>query len=189
MKRERKTEDIVNAIAICATDMEATRKTILEKANLVIGRLEKDKIKVDTSELIKAIEQGAKLLEWKAEQVNEKRDNLLFYWRNMAFCGVFCLVGLASLFFAYKYGFQSKQEYRKSIEQENYLISKEDHPKIKDFMQSNYINDLYNAYLNGEINDISLTERFKPVKKKGTKEQPKEKDLGESFWDELKKLF
>lgn len=151
---------------ISTADMEATRKTILEKSSLVIERLEKDKIQVDTSELTKAIEQGAKLLEYKAKQVNEKRDKLLFYWRNMAFCGAFCIIGLAALFFAYKFGFQSKQEYRQELEQEYFMISKEKNPNIRTFMQSNYINGLYNAYNSGDITNESLTKQFKSPKKR-----------------------
>jgi len=180
MKRERKTEDIVNAISICTADMEATRKTILNKANLVIERLEQDKIQVDTSELKKAIEQGAKLLEFKANQVNEKRDKLLFYWRNMAFCGAFCVIGLAALFFAYKFGFESKQEYRKELEQDFFIISKEKNPNFAPFMKSNAIIDLYQSFNNGEISQELLQGTFKYKK---TPQKKAEKTFFEEFWN------
>lgn len=158
-----------------------------EATNRVCNKIENKEIKVDTSELKKILEQTEKSIAYSAIKIQEKEGRFTLYWKMLFVSVCFCLIGIGALFLSYKTAFESKQEYRQGLGKENYIISKEDNPKLKGFMQSVYINSLYEAYLNGQVSDQTLAKEFKTK----TKQQPKqsEKSIGDLFLDELKSLF
>lgn len=178
--RKISNELLVNALLEYSDKIGKATKKVCDK-------IDNEHVKVDTSELKKLLEQSEKSIAYSASKIQEKEDRFTLYWKMLFMSVCFCLIGIGALFISYKTAFESKQEYRQGLEKEYYIISKEDNPKLKPFMQSVYINGLYDAYLNGEVSDQTLLKEFKTKAKQHPK--PPEKSVGDLFLDELKSLF
>lgn len=108
-------------------------------------------IKVDRSGVDQSIGELERMAEKtkKAIENTQKRLNVVLY------SVVFCAIGLASLFFAFRFGFQAKSEIRNEfyneLNNENRILSKEDALFIQKFRKWKWKNPKDNKKLMIEV--------------------------------------
>lgn len=98
-----------------------------------LNELKRTDIKVDRS----GVDQSIGELERVAEKTKKAIENTQKRFNVVLYSVVFCAIGLASLFFTFKFGFQAKSEIRNEfyneLNKENRILSKDDAIFIKKF--------------------------------------------------------
>ena len=98
-----------------------------------LNELKRTDIKVDRS----GVDQSVGELERVAEKTKKAIENTQKRFNVVLYSVVFCAIGLASLFFAFRFGFQAKSEIRNEfyneLNNENRILSKEDALFIQKF--------------------------------------------------------
>lgn len=98
-----------------------------------LNELKRTEIRVDDSGVKQSIDTFKNVVENANKTIDrtQKRFNVTLYWV------VFCAIGLASLFFAFRFGFQAKSEIRNEfyneLNSENRILSKDDAIFIQKF--------------------------------------------------------
>lgn len=108
--------------------------TQIEQSNQrYLSEFKRIDIKVDRS----GVDQSVGELERVAEKTKKAIENTQKRFNVVLYSVVFCAIGLASLFFAFRFGFQAKSEIRNEfyneLNNENRILSKEDALFIQKF--------------------------------------------------------
>ncbi len=108
-------------------------------------------IKVDNS----GVKQSIGELERVAEKTKKAIENTQKRFNVVLYSVVFCAIGLASLFFAFRFGFQAKSEirneYYNELNNENRILSKDDALFIQKFRKWKWKNPKDNKKLMIEV--------------------------------------
>ena len=106
----------------------------MEQSNVrYLNELKRTQIRVDDSGVKQSIDTFRNVVETANKTIDrtQKRFNVVLY------SVIFCAIGLASLFFAFRFGFQAKSEIRNEfyneLNNENRILSKEDALFIQKF--------------------------------------------------------
>ncbi|WP_413534102.1 hypothetical protein [Empedobacter brevis] len=116
-----------------------------------LNELKRTDIKVDNSGVKQSIDTFRNVVENANKTIDrtQKRFNVLLY------SVIFCAIGLASLFFAFRFGFQAKSEIRNEfyneLNNENRILSKEDALFIQKFRKWKWKNPKDNKKLMIEV--------------------------------------
>ena len=116
-----------------------------------LNELKRTDIKVDRS----GVDQSVGELERVAEKTKKAIENTQKRFNVVLYSVVFCAIGLASLFFAFRFGFQAKSEIRNEfyneLNNENRILSKEDALFIQKFRKWKWKNPKDNKNLMIEV--------------------------------------
>ena len=116
-----------------------------------LNELKRTDIKVDRS----GVDQSIGELERVAEKTKKAIENTQKRFNVVLYSVVFCAIGLASLFFAFRFGFQAKSEIRNEfyneLNNENRILSKEDALFIQKFRKWKWKNPKDNKKLMIEV--------------------------------------
>ena len=126
--------------------------TQIEQSNQqYLNELKRTDIKVDNS----GVKQSIVELERVAEKTKKAIENTQKRFNVVLYSVVFCAIGLASLFFAFRFGFQAKSEIRNEfyneLNNENRILSKEDALFIQKFRKWKWKNPKDNKKLMIEV--------------------------------------
>ena len=126
--------------------------TQIEQSNQqYLNELKRTDIKVDNS----GVKQSIVELERVAEKTKKAIENTQKRFNVVLYSVVFCAIGLASLFFAFRFGFQAKSEIRNEfyneLNNENRILSKEDALFIQKFRKWKWKNPKDNKNLMIEV--------------------------------------
>ncbi len=120
--------------------MEELASQMEQSNQRYLSELKRTDIKVDRSGVNQSIGELERVAEKtkKAIENTQKRFNVVLY------SVVFCAIGLASLFFAFRFGFQAKSEirneYYNELNNENRILSKDDALFIQKFRKWHWKN-------------------------------------------------
>jgi len=126
LAESKEISDKIKRLELLASQIEQSNQQYLSE-------LKRTDIKVDNSGVKQSIDTFRNVVETANKTIDrtQKRFNVVLY------SVIFCAIGLASLFFAFRFGFQAKSEIRNEfyneLNNENRILSKEDALFIQKF--------------------------------------------------------
>ena len=144
LAESKEISDKIKRLELLASQIEQSNQQYLSE-------LKRTDIKVDNSGVKQSIDTFRNVVETANKTIDrtQKRFNVLLY------SVIFCAIGLASLFFAFRFGFQAKSEIRNEfyneLNNENRILSKEDALFIQKFRKWKWKNPKDNKKLMIEV--------------------------------------
>lgn len=137
------TQQIAQVIVQTSEEIKQSTRNVSIRANEIdkalesyLKKLKEIDFSVDTSKMDEMIAKFDKVAKNRINELNKEKKQSPYLLYSL---GVF-IVSVAVLTMAFKYGYQTKQELKVSLEQKNVIVPKEDYHKLKGFAD-NYAKD------------------------------------------------